>query len=85
MATGLAGVRRRTTQGPILTALLRGRAGTAHALLTVGYTMGRSRLALLEAALSGSHGRTGSPHLRRVHPESMDVTTAGMGVRSTRA
>ena len=47
--------------------------------------MGRTWLALLEATLSSSHGRAGSPHLRRVHLESMDVAAAGMGVRGARA
>ena len=82
VATGPAGVRDRIAQSLIPATLLPGRTRVPHALLTVGFTMGRSRLALFEAALSSRHGRTGSPHLRRVHLELMDIAAAGIGVRS---
>ena len=56
VATGPVGMRGYTAQGPVLTTLLGGGTRTPNGLPIVAYPMGWSLLALLETALSGSHG-----------------------------
>ena len=84
-AIGPPGVRDRTAQGPVPTTLLGGRARAPYALPTVGHPMGGSHLALLEAALSGNHGRAWCTHHCCVHPEHMVLATTGMGIRRSGA
>ena len=47
----------------------------------MGHPMGGSRLALLEAALCGSHGRARSPHHCRMPLEHVDVAATWMALR----
>ena len=84
VATAPAGVRGRTAQPNTCRSSPRW-SSSAACTTYCGVHHGSESAGTVGGGSQRYHGSTGSPHLRRVHLESMDIAAAGMGVRSTRA